>query len=131
MTVKAMEILGRDGENFPLLSLERTRDALATYCAVRWPNGRRKAIEREWDLTSEQARSVVEASASSATLDEIWLHPRGGWAVLFPVFGALLNETAEEFIQKERRRHVERAGRLRSLARDIRAGGALRLGGGG
>lgn len=121
MTVGHMEILGSFGAKSPLLSLERTRDALASYVEVRWPVGRRKSVAREWELSADEARSVCEGSASQTTLDKIWLHPRGGWSVLFPVFGALLGQTADAFIQSQRKHHAELARRHRSLARDLRA----------
>lgn len=124
MTVTAMELHGYFGEKFPLFSVERTRDAIAAYCEIRWPVGRRKSVAREWDLTADEARSVCEASASQATLDKIYTHKRGGWAVMFPVFGALIGQTAEQFIENERRRHVEQARRLGALVADFRPGHA-------
>ncbi|MFZ5669094.1 MAG: hypothetical protein ACOY4K_06345 [Pseudomonadota bacterium] len=127
MQVTTMEILGRDGENLPILQLTRaTRDALAAYTLRRWPTGRRKAIEREWGLSSDQARSVMEATASASTIDVIWKHPNGGWAVLLPVMGSVVGQGLDDFIATEKARHAAarkdleaREQRLVALARDL------------
>lgn len=116
-----MEIRDCFGENLPGLGLDRTRDALAKYVEIRWPTGRRKMVAREWGLTDDEARSVCTGRASWQTFDKIIQHPQGGWPVLFAIFGALLDETADQFINNERRRHVERAQTLRAVARDIRS----------
>ena len=116
-----MEILGDFGEIYPSLGLERqTRDALKRYVDLRWHSSRRKAVEQEWGLTPDEARSVCEASASAATIDKVW--KRGGWAVIFPVLGAVVGIEADAFIRNERKRHVAIAARHRALGRDLRAG---------
>lgn len=120
MTVSAMKIRDVFGENLPGLDLQRTRDALAAYVALRWPVGRRKAVMKEWGLNEDEARSVTGGRASWATFDKIVFHPRGGWAVLFPIFGALLNQTASAFLRDESRRHAEHAQRLGALVGDFR-----------
>lgn len=115
----AMELHAYLGETFPLFSLDkRTRDALAGYVAHRWPQGRRKAVEKQWDLTPDEARSVCMGKASWATFDKILHHKRGGWEVLFPIFGALLDQTAEQFLVQKRKAHAEHAQRLGALVGD-------------
>ena len=121
MTVTHMEILGSVGEKLPLLPLDRTRDALASYCEYRWPVGRRKSVSREFDLTAEEARSVCEASASATTIDKIWQHPRGGWVVAIPVLGAVIGLGLDDFITSQRRKDVDNARRRRALVRDLRS----------
>ncbi|MFN3858146.1 MAG: hypothetical protein ACK4RV_10370 [Caulobacter sp.] len=102
MEITMQEIVGHDGGNLPILSLSRqTKDALAAYCQRRWPTGRRKAIAREWDLSDDQARSVVEAKPSGTTIDQIWKHPRGGWRVLLPVMGAVIGKPLHEHLRAE------------------------------
>jgi len=115
-----MEIRDVFGENLPGLDLQRTRDALAAYVGVRWPVGRRKAVMKEWGLNEDEARSVATGRASWATFDKIIFHPRGGWSVLFPIFGALLNQSASAFLRNESRRHAEHASRLGALVGDFR-----------
>lgn len=117
-----MEILGGGGEFLPTLSLDRqTADALAKYVQLRWPVGRRKAVMAEWGLSSEEARSVIEGLASKRVIDRIWKHPNGGWPVVMPVLGAVIGHGVEEFLQNERRKHVELARRSGALVRDLRA----------
>lgn len=120
MTVTYMEILGSDGEFRPSLGLERqTRDALRKYCELRWPASRRKSVEREWGLSPDEARGICEGTASATTIDKVWKHPKGRWAVLLPVMAAVIGEPVTEFISAERRRHVEIANRHRTLGRDL------------
>jgi hypothetical protein len=122
MQVTMMEILGSDGAGRPILSLERaTRDALAKYTALRWPVGRRKAVEREWTLTVDEARAVCEGTAGTATIDKIWKHKNGGWIVAFPVLGAVIGQDADDFLLAMRRKHVELARRSGAVVRDLRA----------
>lgn len=121
MSVTHMEILGSVGEKLPMFPLDRTRDALASFVQVRWPVGRRKAVAKEWGLSADEARSICEASASQATLDKVWRHERGGWAVAIPVLGAVIGMGLDDFIATQRSRHVEHARRSRALVRDLRA----------
>lgn len=115
MTVSSVEIRDSFGKNLPLLNLDRTRDALAAYVERRWRFGRRKSVAIEWDLTDDEARSVCSGHCSWATFDKLISHKRGGWAVLFPIFGALLDQTAEHFIITQRKAHAEHAERLGAL----------------
>jgi hypothetical protein len=120
MTVTHMEILGRDGEIRPILPLLRqSRDALARYSEARWPVGRRKAVEREWNLSPDEARGVIEATASAATIDKVW--KAGGWAVALPVLSSVIGESVEDFLTTERRKQLEVAQRTGALVRHLRA----------
>lgn len=122
MELTYVEILGSDGAIGPNLGLTRqTRDALRRYCELRWPTGRRKGVEREWELSPDEARGVCEGTASATTIDKIWKHPRGGWAVALLIMGAVIGQGADEWMQAERKRHAQLAGRYRSLGRDLRA----------
>lgn len=139
MTATAMTIFSKNGEKSPILQLDRaTKDALAVYVQQSFPAaGRRKAVERLWDLRPDEARAVIEARPSQSTLDRIWKHPNGGWHVILPVFGAVVGQSADAFIIQERDRlaherdrQAEQSARLASLGRDLAAvlgGGAGRL----
>lgn len=113
-----MEIRDGFGENLPGLELQRSRDALAKYAELRWPYGRRKGVMKEWDLSDDEARSVCTGRVSWQTFDKIVFHKRGGWAVLFPIFAALLDQTAEQFIIEKRKAHADHAARLGALVGD-------------
>ena len=117
MTVTSMEILGRNGASFPI-SIRQSRDALANYCEARWPVGRRKAVEREWGLSPDEARGVIEATASAATIDKVW--KAGGWAVALPVLSSVIGCSLETHIQQERRKQLETAQRAGALVRHLR-----------
>lgn len=123
-------ISSNDGVFFPNRSLDRaTAEALAAYCELHFPLlGRRKSVMVEWGLRDDEARSVIEGSASKATLDRVWKHPNGGWRVLLPVMGAVVGHSADTFIiqektrlENERRTFEAREARLGQMARDLRA----------
>lgn len=123
MTVTHMEIRHENGANLPSLGLDRaTGDALAAYARLVWPTGTAKACAREWDLTTDEAKGLVAGSPGKTTIDKIWKHPRGGWAVIFPVLGAVVGHGADVFLQAQRVRHAELARRNRALVRDLRSG---------
>lgn len=132
-----MTIYSNDGDFLPRLGLDRSMaDALAVYVQQTFPPlGRRKAVAAEWGLGSEEARTVIEGRPSKATLDRIWKHPNGGWRVILPVMGAVVGQTADAFIIREkerladeRRTFEEREARLGQMARDLRVVVPLGLG---
>lgn len=96
-----------------------TRDALARYCEARWPVGRRKAVEREWNLSPDEARGVIEATASAATIDKVFR--AGGWAVALPILSEVIGESLEVFLQRERERSLKAAHHARSMRAQVRA----------
>lgn len=105
-----MEILGSGGVNRPMLPLDVELDtAFALYCEKRWPIGRRKAIEKEWDLSVDEARAVVEAKASKRIISKILKHPRGGWAVVLPVLGAVIGEPIDAFFRDQMKQAAREA----------------------
>lgn len=118
MTVSYMEVRDSFGEKFPMFDAPGVRDALATYALLRWPSGRRKAVMKEWGLSDDEARSVCSGKCSWATFEKIVFHKRGGWTVLFPIFGAALDQTAEQHIIQVRKAHAEHAERLGALVGD-------------
>lgn len=122
MTVNAMDVRHENGAGLPSLGLDRaTRDGLAAYARLTWPSGTVKAAAREWDLSIDAAKGLVAGRASLTTIDWVWKHPRGGWAVIFPVLGAVVGHGAEVFLQSQRTKHAELARRHGALVRDLRA----------
>jgi hypothetical protein len=110
MQVTAMEILGSGGLNRPMMPLDVELDtAFALYCEKRWPVGRRKAVEREWGLSVDEARAVVEAKASKRIISKILKHPRGGWAVVLPVLGAVIGEPIDAFFRDQMKQAAREA----------------------
>jgi hypothetical protein len=122
MAVGVLEIMGRNGAGDALLGLDRpTRDALKVYAERRWPTNRRKAIEREWGLTPDQARAVMEGTPSATTVDQIWKHPRGGWAVALPVLGAVIGHGVGEYFALEARKAADESERAQRAAAELAA----------
>lgn len=129
MTATAAMILSNKGEKFPKLPLDRaTTDALAEFVRLQWPTHTRKNVEREYSLTTQEAKTVVEGNPSKATLDRIWKHKNGGWRVLLPVMGAVVGQTADAFIIEERKRlarerdeYQAQSARMAALGRDFLA----------
>lgn len=122
MTVTVMEILGSGGEKHPILPLDLEWDtALAVYCERRWPVGRRKAVEKEWGLSVDDARAVVEGKASKRIISMIWKHKRGGWAVALPVMGAVIGQPIDAFFRQQNLNAAREASRALEHERAARA----------
>ena len=116
----------RDGQHTFGLDMG-IRDALATYCRLRWPTGAAKLVAREWGLSLDEARGVVAGRASQATIDKIWKHRNGGWSVALEVIGAVTGQSVADYLKNQRRTNEEEARRSRALDRHFRAGLGLRV----
>lgn len=121
MTGVAMEIWGYDGAKSPKFPLDGDLDvALAAYCKARWPVGTRKAIEREWDLSVDEAKAAAEGRASKRIINKIWTHGRGGWAVALPVLAGVIGQPVQAFFEdqiKQAAIQAEKAKQHEELAR--------------
>jgi hypothetical protein len=121
MKVTSMEIRTNEVGGLPSLGLDRaTRDALATYVRIRFPAGTVKAVAREFDLTLDEAKGLVSGRPSQTTVDKVWKHPRGGWAVILPVLGAVVGHGVEGYLQQQRVEHARMARRHGAVVRDLR-----------
>jgi hypothetical protein len=130
MTVVMMEIRHNEAAARPLFGGDLfSREALQGYVRIRWPANTAKHAAREWQLTLDEAKGLVAGRASQATLDKIWKHRNGGWAVALPVIGAVIGHGVDDFLQNERRTHVELARRSGALVRDLRSFDPVRPGG--
>lgn len=132
-----MTIYANDGDFRPTLGLDRSMgDALAVWAQQTFPApGTRKALARHFDITLDEARTILEARPSRSLLDRVFKHPNGGWRVILPVMGAVVGQTADAFILNEKRRLAderrsfeEREARLAEMARDLRVVVPLGLG---
>ena len=125
MTVTYMDISTRRGTVLPLD--QRRRDALANYARLAAEDAGMppQAFARKvWGFKEYEAKDLLRGNASEALWERIVKskHPEhGGWKVVLPVLGAMIGETVEDFLQNERRKHVELARRSRALVRDLRA----------
>lgn len=125
-----MTIYANDGAKLPTFELDQTfADALALWCDRSFDAvGRRKAVARHFDLTLDEARTVLEARASRSVSNRILKHKNGGWKVALPVLGAVIGQTADDFIiaektrlENERKSFEAREARLGAMARDLRS----------
>lgn len=90
-----------------------TRDSLADYCKMRWPHHTAKLAAREWNLTVDQARGVVDAKSSLNTYDQI--KKAGGWPVILAVEAAVVGHGLDQFLARIGASHEHNAERLAAL----------------
>lgn len=105
---------------FPLDML--SREAWAEYVRNRWPSNTAKFAAREWDLSLDQARGLAAGRVSLNTIDDITKHKNGGWSVLLPVMTAVIGESLDQHINKQRSDHAEQDRRRDALLRGLRTG---------
>ncbi len=125
MTVTYMDISTRRGTVLPLD--RRRRDALAEYARMAAQDAGvppQTFVRQTWRMKDYEAKDLLKGNASEALWERVVKsnHPEhGGWKVVLPVLGAMIGETVEDFLQNERRKHVELARRSGALVRDLRA----------
>src|SRR5690606_657859 len=56
---------------------------------------------KRWGLSLDEARGAVAGRASQATVDKIFKHPNGGWAVVLPVLGAVIGHGVDQFFRQQ------------------------------
>lgn len=78
--------------------------ALAAHVRNRWPTNTLAHIEREWGLTTGEARGCLYAQASRATLNKIIRHRQGGWRLGIELIARVTGVTFDDFIEQERKR---------------------------
>lgn len=125
MTVEYVEIFTRRGTVLPLD--QRRRDALAEYARLASEDAGLAAqawARKTWGLKDYEAKDLLRANSSEAIWERIVKskHPEhGGWRVVLAVYGAIIGEGVDDFLQNERRKHVELARRNGALVRDLRS----------
>ena len=105
---------------FPEKSLRlSTKNAWAKYVRNRWKANTLGAVQSEWDLTEGEARGVVYAQASQATIDKILDHKDGGFELGLEILCIRLGTTLEEYVARKaeeaRREQAEWVARERHL----------------
>lgn len=105
-----------------------TKGAWALYARRRWPKNAVKHVQCEWDLTEAQARGVVYAQASQATIDQIIDHPRGGFGLGLKVLEIKAQLHLADWVKSEKgrlqveaERHAAEAAALGQMASDLPA----------
>lgn len=128
-----MEIRRNEREIQHKIALDMpSREALAAYCRRQWPEHTAKSVARAFNLTVDEARSVVAGRASSATMDRVW--KAGGWSLILSVMASVVGQSFDDFIamekkrlRDERRDSEERLQRCGEMVRHLPA--ALHVGG--
>ncbi len=100
------------------------REALAIYARRTWPLNTSVHAAKAWGIDKTTAKNLLKGHASDATITRVLR--AGGWAMALPVIGAVIGHSAEQFLEDERRKHVELARRNGALVTDLRAGLGLR-----
>lgn len=75
-----------------------TKNAWAKYARLRWPNNGVKGAMAEWDLTDGQARGLVYAQVSQATIDTILDHPNGGFGLGLEILCLRMQTSLEDYV---------------------------------
>lgn len=110
MTVMWVDVRRREMLDRPLLGGKlNTRESLSTYCRVRWPHATAKWAAHEWDLSLDEARGIVAARASQATIDKILEHGRGGWPVALSVLAGVIGHGVGSYFAAEAERARDEA----------------------
>ena len=76
-------------------------NSLAAIVRRRWRTDTVKQVEREWDLTNNEARGVVYATASRSTLNKIIRHKNGRLRLMIQIVGLMTGETIEQALSAE------------------------------
>lgn len=118
MTQMMEAIMTLDGQILPFA--RDFREALALYARRTWPLNTSIHAAKAWGIDKTTAKNLLKGHASDATITRVLR--AGGWAMALPVIGAVIGHSAEQFLEDERRKHVELARRNGALVTDLRAG---------
>lgn len=122
MSITADGIMTSEGQILPFA--RDFREALAIYARRTWPLHTSVHAAKAWGIDKTTAKNLLKGHASDATITRVLR--AGGWAMALPVLGAVIGQTAEQYLEDERRKHVELARRNGALVTDLRAGLGLR-----
>lgn len=123
MRALAMDFRTQNGDFDPRFPVDKTiRDALADHCRRLYPANSVKLLAREYGLSLDEAKGVLAGRASLNSLSQIIKSKNGGWSVLLPVMSAVIGESLDQHISKQRSEHAEQDRRRDALLRGLRAG---------
>jgi hypothetical protein len=122
MSITADGIMTSEGQMLPFA--RDFREALAIYARRTWPLHTSVHAAKAWGIDKTTAKNLLKGHASDATITRVLR--AGGWSMALPVLGAVIGQTAEQYLEDERRKHVELARRNGALVTDLRAGLGLR-----
>lgn len=118
MPLTAEMIMTSEGQELPFA--RDLREAIGLWARKRWPVNTSLHLSKAGGISKATAKNFLKGHASDATITTVLRAL--GWEMAFPVIGAVIGQSADQFLETQRRKHVENAARLRGLARDFRAG---------
>lgn len=77
-------------------------------------------VRETWDLKDYEAKDLLKGNASEPVWERILTHKNGGWSVALPILGAVIGQSLDDHLEKQRARHEQQAARLGALVRDLR-----------
>lgn len=95
------------------------KDGLAVYARRRWQTHTVKSIEREWDLSTDEAKNLLQGRTSLRTIEKILSHKNGGWSLALPILGGVIGHGLTDFIASERDRLDHEAEQRRLQAAEL------------
>jgi len=101
------------------------KDGLAAYARRRWQTHTVKSIEREWDLSTDEAKNLLQGRTSLRTIEKILSHKNGGWSLALPILGGVIGHGLTDFIASERSRLDHEAEQRRLQAAELGRAAAL------
>ena len=122
MRALALDIRTQNGFNRPGFSVDKSiRDVLADHFRRVYPTNGTKLLAKDFGLSLDEAKGVLAGRCSLNSLNQILKHKNGGWSVLLPVMGAVIGESLDQHIEKQREQHAEQDRRRDALLRDLRS----------
>lgn len=123
MRAVALEISPNIRAKRPNKNLDnRIRAALAEHFRRKYPANGPKLMARDYGMSIDMARDLLEGSGSLNSLDRILTSTNGGWPEILPVLGMVIGESLDQHISKQRSEHAEQDRRRDALLRALRAG---------
>lgn len=101
------------------------KDGLAELARRRWPTHTQKTIEREWNLSTDEAKGLLRGQASLRTIEKILSHKNGGWRIALPILGGVIGHGLTDYIASERDRLDHEAEQRRQRADELREAESL------
>lgn len=129
MRALSVDIRSHNGFSRPKLSVDKSiRDVLTDHFRRLYPANGTKLLAKEFGLSLDEAKGVLAGRASLNSLNQIIRSKNGGWSVLLPVMTAVIGESLDQHISKQRQDDAEQDQRRDAILRGLRAGGDTRNG---
>lgn len=78
------------------------REAFASYARRRFPVRTQALVEKEWDLTADEAKGLVHGHTSIRTIERVLHHRRGSWPVAVAVLASVIGASVVSYFASEK-----------------------------